>query len=72
VTALNISDPSLQSADHRAEAQADNINSTNHPILKYVGGTVSLEMETPKILWLKENFPPDQFAKWEFWDLPDW
>ncbi|XP_049867474.1 FGGY carbohydrate kinase domain-containing protein [Pectinophora gossypiella] len=57
--------------DHRAQAEADLINKTNHDILKYVGGKVSLEMEIPKLLWLKKNFP----SKWSefgyFFDLPD-
>lgn len=57
--------------DHRAQTEADTINKTNHEILKYVGGKVSLEMEMPKILWLKKNLP----AKWNefghFFDLPD-
>ncbi|XP_047021622.1 FGGY carbohydrate kinase domain-containing protein [Helicoverpa zea] len=57
--------------DHRAQAEADFINKTNHDILKYVGGKVSLEMEMPKLLWLKKNLP----NKWNdfgyFFDLPD-
>ncbi|XP_072943773.1 FGGY carbohydrate kinase domain-containing protein [Epargyreus clarus] len=57
--------------DHRAQSEADFINKTNHDILKYVGGKVSLEMEIPKILWLKKHLP----KKWPnygyFFDLPD-
>lgn len=57
--------------DHRAQAEADFINKTNHDILKYVGGKVSLEMEMPKLLWLKKHLP----KKWNefgyFFDLPD-
>ncbi|XP_064624599.1 FGGY carbohydrate kinase domain-containing protein-like [Lineus longissimus] len=41
--------------DHRAQDQADRINATKHDVLKYVGGKVSLEMDMPKILWLKES-----------------
>ncbi|KAG9289194.1 hypothetical protein G9A89_022503 [Geosiphon pyriformis] len=59
-------------ADHRATKQAEKINSTGHSVLNYVGGKISLEMETPKILWLKENMPAE---RWEeighFFDLPD-
>ena len=40
--------------DHRAEKQAEAINSTQHTVLKYVGGKQSLEMQTPKLLWLKQ------------------
>jgi len=59
--------------DHRAKKEADFINTTNHRVLKYVGGKISLEMETPKILWLKNNLPKNTF--WQkvgmFFDLAD-
>ncbi len=40
--------------DHRAKLQAETINSTHHPVLHNLGGTISLEMQTPKLLWLKQ------------------
>ena len=40
--------------DHRASSQAQRISHTRHPVLAYVGNTMSLEMQTPKLLWLKE------------------
>lgn len=57
--------------DHRAIGQAERINATRHPVLAYVGGTISPEMETPKLLWLKENLPSSYDAAWQFFDLPD-
>ncbi len=57
--------------DHRAIGQAERINATRHPVLAYVGGTISPEMETPKLLWLKENLPASYDAAWQFFDLPD-
>ena len=57
--------------DHRATRQARAINATGHAVLDYVGGTISPEMETPKLLWLAEN-KPDTFARaWQFMDLAD-
>ena len=40
--------------DHRASKEADIINATKHDVLKYVGGAISLEMEPPKLMWLKK------------------
>jgi D-ribulokinase len=57
--------------DHRAGEQADRINATGHRILSYVGGTISPEMETPKLMWLKENLRATYDAATHFFDLTD-
>ena len=57
--------------DHRAVAQAQRINATHHEVLKFVGGTISPEMQTPKLLWLLENKPHVFAAAWQFFDLTD-
>ena len=58
--------------DHRAEEQAARINRTGHPVLRSLGGRVSLEMQTPKLLWLRENRPDTWRRAAHFFDLPDY
>jgi FGGY-family pentulose kinase len=57
--------------DHRAIEQSERINRTNHEVLKYVGGKISPEMESPKLLWLKERMPESWNKAARFFDLPD-
>ncbi len=58
--------------DHRALKEADEINLGDYAPLKYVGGKVSPEMETPKLLWLKRNLPESWSAAGKFFDLADY
>jgi len=58
--------------DHRATDQARRINATGHPVLNHVGGAISPEMETPKLLWLCEHLPQTYRAAWQFFDLVDY
>lgn len=57
--------------DHRAQKEADFINCLGHDVLCYVGGKVSLEMQTPKMLWLKNNLSTSWNRAALLFDLPD-
>ncbi len=56
--------------DHRAVAEAAEINAGGHDILSYEGGSLSPEMQAPKLLWLARH-RPDTFAHARFFDLAD-
>ncbi|HEY0209722.1 FGGY-family carbohydrate kinase [Acerihabitans sp.] len=57
--------------DHRAVREAQEINATGDRALDYVGGEVSVEMELPKVLWLKRHFPERYQRAWRLFDLAD-
>ncbi|TKA79263.1 hypothetical protein B0A49_00923 [Cryomyces minteri] len=57
--------------DHRPVEETKKINATNHNLLRYVGGKMSIEMEIPKVLWLKNNMPKEVFDRCKFYDLTD-
>lgn len=58
--------------DHRAGDEANFINEKGHRVLDFVGGKISLEMQTPKILWLKRHLPQSYERTDQFFDLPDY
>jgi len=58
-------------ADHRAIEETREINGSGQEVLRYVGGTISPEMETPKLLWLKRHLPQIYEQAAHFFDLPD-
>jgi FGGY-family pentulose kinase len=57
--------------DHRATEQAERITAGGHDVLRYIGGTMSPEMQSPKLLWLKERLPGSFNRAEKFLDLPD-
>lgn len=57
--------------DHRAVAEAAEITAGGHAPLAYVGGVMSPEMETPKLVWLKRNVPTSWQRAARVFDLPD-
>ncbi len=59
--------------DHRALAETEEVNALpGHPVYDYVGGRISPEMQTPKLLWLKRNLPDTWKRTAHFFDLPDY
>lgn len=58
--------------DHRAEDEAALINKSKSHVLDYVGGKISVEMQVPKLLWLKKNKLNTAWKRAKhFFDLPD-
>ncbi|MBL8611895.1 MAG: FGGY-family carbohydrate kinase [Myxococcales bacterium] len=57
--------------DHRSHVQTARINALGHEVLRYVGGVISPEMQTPKLAWLAENMPEAFARAARFLDLPD-
>jgi D-ribulokinase len=58
--------------DHRATAEARLVNDTHDDVLRYVGGSISPEMEVPKLLWLKRHLPLSYNLAGHFFDLADY
>ncbi len=57
--------------DHRALAEADDCTATDHRVLDYLGGVMSPEMQTPKLMWIKRNLPETWARAGQFFDLAD-
>src|SRR5688572_943025 len=58
--------------DHRALAEADECTATGHTVLDYIGGVMSPEMESPKLMWLKRHLPETWRQVGYFFDLADY
>ena len=57
--------------DHRAIREADELSATGHRVLEFSGGSLSPEMEMPKLMWLKKNLPQSWARAGYFFDLAD-
>lgn len=57
--------------DHRAIAEAEELSAHGHPVLAYSGGSLSPEMEIPKLMWLKRHLPQTWEDAGYFFDLAD-
>ncbi|CAH0338885.1 FGGY family pentulose kinase [Rhizobium sp. CECT 9324] len=58
--------------DHRAIDETDACNSTDDPILQRFGGRLSVEMQVPKLLWLKRHLPDTWSQAGMIFDLADY
>jgi len=57
--------------DHRAINEAEILNVSGHPVLKYSGETLSPEMQMPKLMWLKRHHKETWEKAGFFFDLAD-
>jgi FGGY-family pentulose kinase len=57
--------------DHRALDEADECTATGHKVLDHIGGVMSPEMQTPKLMWVKRHLPQSWAAAAHFFDLAD-
>jgi FGGY-family pentulose kinase len=57
--------------DHRALGEADECTATGHRVLDHLGGVMSPEMQTPKLMWLKRNLPESWREAGYFFDFAD-
>ncbi|OSQ43067.1 FGGY-family carbohydrate kinase [Thalassospira sp. MCCC 1A01428] len=57
--------------DHRATREAEQCTATGSKVLEYIGGTMSPEMEIPKLMWLKRHSPAVWSKMTAAYDLAD-
>lgn len=57
--------------DHRALNEAESCTATGHRVLDFIGGVMSPEMQTPKLMWLKRHCPASWNDARHFFDLAD-
>ncbi|WP_417813110.1 FGGY-family carbohydrate kinase [Thalassospira alkalitolerans] len=57
--------------DHRAVREAEECTKTGAKVLEYIGGTMSPEMELPKLMWLKRHHRQNWDKMGVAYDLAD-
>jgi FGGY-family pentulose kinase len=57
--------------DHRGIAEAGELSKSGHNALTFSGGSLSPEMEMPKLMWLKRHLPRTWARAGYFFDLAD-
>jgi D-ribulokinase len=58
--------------DHRASEDAARISASGHDALRFAGGALSPEMQTPKLVWLARSKPQTFARSAHFLGLTDW
>src|SRR6202048_3610431 len=58
--------------DHRAVAEAREVNDTHDDVRRYVGGSALAGVEISKLLWLKRHLPASYRSAGHFFDLADY
>lgn len=58
--------------DHRAMAEAMACTATGHPVLEDLGGSMSPEMQIPKLMWVKRHLPDVWSRLGAAFDLSDY
>lgn len=58
--------------DHRAVAEAGECTASGHKVLDALGGVMSPEMQTPKLMWLKRHNPRNWARAARIFDLADY
>lgn len=57
--------------DHRAIREAEIASAIAHPVVERAGGVMSPEMQTPKLMWLKQHLPGSWARVGHLFDLSD-
>ena len=57
--------------DHRAHREADECTASGHAVLAHAGGTMSPEMQIPKLMWLKKHLNQSWSRMAHAFDLAD-
>ena len=70
-TSDNLTYDTIAWFDHRAFLEAAELTATGDPVIAHSGGSVSPEMQVPKLLWLKRNRPELWQKAGGFYDLAD-
>lgn len=58
--------------DHRTVTEAEECTATGHPVLDFIGGVMSPEMQMPRLMWLKRHAGQAWAGAGHVFDLADY